>query len=260
MHIAKTTPLDNSILQSISRNDGRRLLARHDPPLANSILQSLPRKDGQRLFARHDHVDLTYGDVLCEPGKPLLHVYFPNDGIISLLTPVEQHSNVEVGMVGNEGMAGLALLLGVDVSPVKMLVQGDGTALRIKANAFRLEVKRNPTLLRELNLYLYRFMVQVAQTAGCNRFHETDQRLARWLLMTHDRVRADEFQLTHEFLAQMLGTRRAGITLAAGMLQKKNLIHYSRGRIIVVDRKGLERAACKCYRAVNLMSKHANGR
>lgn len=227
------------------------------PPVSNSVLCALPRKDSQRLRARHEQVNLAYGDILCEPGKPLRHVYFPNSGIISLLTPVDGHASVEVGLVGREGMAGMALFLGVGVSPVRMLVQGSGTALRIQAAAFHREIRRIPLLQRALNRYLYGFMAQVGQTAGCNRYHQIGARLARWLLMTHDRVEANEFQLTHEFLAHMLGVRRTGVTLAARVLQKKKLIRYSRGKITVLDRKGLERAACGCYRAVNDISRHA---
>lgn len=226
-------------------------------PVTNSVLRALSRKDGQRLLVRHEQVKLKYGDILCEPGKPLRYVYFPSSGIISLLTPVDGHSSVEVGLVGREGMAGMALFLGVGVSPVRMLVQGSGSALRIKAAAFDRELKRNPLLRRALNRYLYGFMAQVGQTAGCNRFHQIGARLARWLLMTHDRADANEFQLTQEFLAQMLGVRRAGVTLAARVLQKKKLIRYSRGKLAILDRKGLERVACGCYRVVNDLCEYA---
>ncbi len=226
-------------------------------PATNSVLRALSRKDGQRLLASNKQVKLKYGDILCEPGKKLRHVYFPNSGIISLLTPVEGHASVEVGLVGRDGMAGMALFLGVGVSPVRMLVQGSGTALRIQAAAFDHELKRNPRLRRALNRYLYGFMAQVGQTAGCNRFHEIGPRLARWLLMTRDRVDSNEFQLTQEFLAHMLGVRRVGVTLAARVLQKKKLIRYSRGKLAILNRKGLERIACGCYRAVNDLSEYA---
>ena len=223
-------------------------------PATNSILRALSRKDGQRLVVHNKQVNLKYGDILSEPGKKLHYVYFPNSGIISLLTPVAGHASVEVGLVGREGMAGMALFLGVGVSPVRMLVQGAGTAMRIEAVAFGQELKRNPLLRDALNRYLYEFMVQVGQTAGCNRFHQIGERLARWLLMTHDRIDSDEFLLTQEFLAHMLGVRRAGVTLAARDLQKKKLIRYSRGNLTIINRKGLERAACGCYRAVNKLS------
>ena len=223
-------------------------------PATNRILRALSRKDGLRLFVNNEQVKLKYGDILSEPGKKLRYVYFPNSGIISLLTPVAGHASVEVGLVGREGMAGMALFLGVGVSPVRMLVQGSGTAMRIKAASLGHELKRNPLLRDALNRYLYEFMVQVGQTTGCNRFHQIGERLARWLLMTHDRVDSNEFQLTQEFLAHMLGVRRAGVTLAARVLQKKKLIRYSRGKLAILNRKGLERAACGCYRAVNKLS------
>lgn len=172
-----------------------------------------------------------------------------------MLTPADGHASVEVG---REGMAGMALYLGVGVSPVRMLVQGSGTALRIKAAAFRLEITRNPLLQRGLYRYLYGFMAQVAQTAGCNRFHRTGERLARWLLMTHDRVKSNEFQLPQEFLVHMLGVRRSSVTLAARVLQKKMLIRYNRGKITILNRQGLERASCGCYRAVNDIFEYAS--
>ncbi|MDO8704569.1 MAG: Crp/Fnr family transcriptional regulator [Sulfuricaulis sp.] len=203
------------------------------------------------MLAHSEQVNLTYGDVLGEPGKPIRYVYFPNNGVISLLTLLDGHESVEVGLVGREGMAGIGLFLGIDVSPVQMLVQGSGTATRMKAASFRNEIERNPVLQRELNRYFYAFMAQVAQTAARNRQHLLAKRLARWLLMTHDRVQSDEFRLTQEFLAHMLGVRRVGVSGAARLLQEKKLISYRRGNMIILDRKGLERASCRCYRGVN---------
>jgi CRP-like cAMP-binding protein len=220
-------------------------------PVANSVLRALSRKEYQHMLALCEQVSLTYGDILSEPGDQIRHVYFPNNGLISLLTQVDGHASVEVGMVGSEGMAGMPLVLGINVSPVRALVQGSGTATRMKAASFRDELKRNPVLQRELNHYLYAFMAQVAQTAACNRHHLLGERLARWLLMTHDRVQSNEFHLTQEFLAHMLGVRRVGVTKAATLLQEKKLIRYSRGNINILDRKGLERASCRCYGAVN---------
>lgn len=219
--------------------------------VANSVLQALSPKENRRLLAHSEEAELTYGDILCDPGKPIRHVYFPNSGIISLLTPLDGHESVEVGLVGSEGMAGMGLFLGSSISPVQMLVQGSGTATRIKAASFRNEIKRNPALQRELSRYLYAFMAQVAQTAACNRHHQLGQRLARWLLMTHDRVRSNEFHLTQEFLGHMLGVRRVGVTKAAGLLQEKKIISYRRGNITILDRKGLERVSCRCYGVVN---------
>jgi CRP-like cAMP-binding protein len=217
----------------------------------NSVLRTLSSKENQRLLAHSEQTKLAYGDILCEPGKPIRHVYFPNSGIISLLTLLDGHESVEVGLVGREGMAGMGLFLGSSVSPVQMLVQGSGTATRMKATSFRNEIKRSPALHRELSHYLYIFMAQVAQTAACNRHHQLGQRLARWLLMTHDRAQSNEFHLTQAFLAHMLGVRRVGVTEAAGLLQEKKLISYRRGNITILDRKGLERASCRCYGAVN---------
>jgi CRP-like cAMP-binding protein len=225
-------------------------ISRYAPP-TNSVLQALPRGNAKRLLARCKQVDLAYGDILCEPGARIRHVYFPNNGIISLLTPLDGHASVEVGLVGKDGMAGMGVFLGASVSPVRLLVQGAGTATRMEAARFRDELKRNPVLQRELNHYLYVFMAQVAQTAACNRHHLLDSRLARWLLMTHDRLQSDEFLLTQEFLAHMLGVRRVGVNRAAKLLQTKGLIRYRRGRITVLDRRGLERASCRCYQAVN---------
>ncbi|MHB8623742.1 MAG: Crp/Fnr family transcriptional regulator [Sulfuricaulis sp.] len=217
----------------------------------NYILQALPARELQRILAYGEEINIAYGNVLCDAGKQIRHAYFPNAGIISLLTPLDGHATVEVGLVGNEGMAGIGLFLGSNVSPVNMLVQGSGTAIRIKAAFFQNNLKRSSVLHRELGHFLYAFMAQVAQTAACNRHHLLGQRLARWLLMTQDRMQSNEFQLTQEFLAHMLGVRRVGVTEAAGLLQNKNLISYSRGRITILNRKGLERASCRCYRDVN---------
>jgi CRP-like cAMP-binding protein len=213
----------------------------------NSVLGALSPKENRRLLARGEQVNLTHGDVLCEPGRPVQHVYFPNDAIISLLTPVDGHASVEIGLVGREGMAGMGLFLGIGVSPVLMLVQGSGTATRMKAASFCTEIKRNPMLQRELSHYLHAFMAQAAQTSACSRHHLLGARLARRLLMTLDRVQSNKFYLTHKYLARMLGVRRVGVTKAATLLQNKKLIHYSRGHITVLDRKGLERASCRCY-------------
>lgn len=220
-------------------------------PAANSVLRSLSPQISQRLLAQCRPVDLTYGQVLAEFGDRIKHVYFVNSGVVSLLAPVDGYANVEVGLIGREGMTGISLLLGVDVSPVRVLVQGTGSAMRMEAAAFRTAIKRDATLTRSLNHYLYTFIAQVAQTAACNRHHALSARLARWLLMTHDRMGTDEFYLTQAFLAHMLGVRRVGVSKAAGLLQKKKLIRYSRGHITVRDRRGLERAACRCYDAVN---------
>jgi CRP-like cAMP-binding protein len=156
-----------------------------------------------------------------------------------------------MGLIGNEGMLGATVILGVNVAPLRAVVQGAGTALRINTVDFRLILGEGKALPRTINRYLYVMLAQLSQTAACNHFHEIEPRLARWLLMTHDRAHADHFHLTHEFLADMLGVRRSGITVAAGALQAKNLIGYTRGEISILDRTGLEAAACECYEVVN---------
>jgi len=156
-----------------------------------------------------------------------------------------------MGLIGNEGMLGASLMLGVNFAPLRALVQGNGSALRISTAEFQRDLAECPSLHRVLNRYLYVTMAQLSQTAACNHFHEIEPRLARWLLMTHDRAHSNHFHLTHEFLADMLGVRRSGITVAAGALQGKNLIGYTRGEISILDRSGLEAAACECYQAVN---------
>ena len=222
-------------------------------PIANSLLAALPGNDYRRMLAGLEPVTLTYGQVLYEPGAQIRHVYFPNDALISLLTIVEGHLALEVGLVGREGMLGIPLVLGIKVSPVRALVQGSGTAMRMSTARFHKEFRQSMPLQSELYRYTYLLMAQVTQTAACNRFHVVEARLARWLLMTSDRVRSSQFHLTHEFLGHMLGVRRVGVTKSASALQQRKLIRYTRGNITILDQRGLERAACKCYQIVKDM-------
>ena len=216
---------------------------------SNHLIDLLPRKDRSRFLTACEHVDLSLAEVLCEPGKPTKYVYFPTEGFISLIAIVKGSPGVEVGMVGREGMLGVQLALGVATAPLHALVQGAGTAWRIGTKAFKAELAASPALQNELHRYLYVLMAQLAESAACVRFHQIGPRLARWLLMSQDRSRASSFDVTQEFLAYMLGVRRVGITAAAGALQKSGLISYSRGKLTVLNRKGLENAACGCYAA-----------
>lgn len=213
----------------------------------NHLIEQLPRKERLRLLALCEPVQLVLAEVLCEPGTPALHVYFPTESFISLVAQIDGTPALEVGMVGCEGMLGAHVALGVVTAPLHALVQGAGAAWRIATPAFRAELARSAPLQRGLNRYLYVLMSQLAASAACLRFHQIGPRLARWLLMTQDRAHADRFHVTHEFLSYMLGVRRVGITAAAGVLQRGGLIEYHRGELTVLDRPGLEAAACGCF-------------
>jgi len=222
-------------------------------PVANSLLAALPRKDYQHLIDDLEQVVLTYGEVLYEPGVRMKYVYFPNNSVVSPLTLVDQHQPLGVGLVGREGMVGIPLALEIRISPVRALVQGSGTAMRMKATPFLKELRQSQALQRELHRYTYTLMVQITQTATCHRFHDVEARLARWLLMTQDRTQASPFRLTQEFLSHLLGVLRPAVNRAARKLQQNKLISYSHGNITILDRKGLQAAACSCYEIVNDM-------
>jgi CRP-like cAMP-binding protein len=213
----------------------------------NHLIELLPRKERLRLLALCEPIELAFADVLCEPGEKTRYVYFPVDGFISLLTQIGGKPALEVGMVGREGMLGVQLAMGVRVAPLHALVQGSGSAWRVGASAFKRELAQSAALRNELTRYAYVLMKQLAASAACLRFHEIGPRLARWLLMSHDRAHSDSFHVTHEFLAYMLGVRRVGVTRAAADLQRAHHIEYHRGALTVLDRAGLEVAACSCY-------------
>ena len=214
----------------------------------NLVLAALPRSVYLELLPQLAPVTLVFGDVLFELGDSIDHVYFPSACLVSLLAVVESHRALEVGMVGREGMVGLPLALGVERAPLKALVQGGGTAMQMSGPDFVGALEQHPALRRGVNVCINALMGQVATTAACNRFHAIDARLARWLLMTRDRLASGQFPLTHEFLAGMLGVRREGVTEAALAFQQRGLIEYARGKLVILDHPRLEAAACSCYR------------
>ena len=213
----------------------------------NVLLSALSDADYSLLVEGAVDVKLTLNTVLYEANGPITHVYFLSRGVGSIIAPVGDGASVEVGTVGNEGFVGLPLLFGVDREPAKAIIQVADGGTRISAVAFQKAIAESAALRALLLRYAQCYMSQVSQSSACNRAHSIEERCARWLLMTHDRVGADEFPLTHEFLSYMLGVRRAGVTVAAGMLQKAGLIEYKHGHIKVVDREGLEAASCACY-------------
>lgn len=227
--------------------------------VTNSVLASIPAKEYKRMRAQLESVHMKFGQVIYKPDQAIKYVYFPVNCLISLLTTVDKRRSLEVGMVGNEGMAGMPFILGVGVSGVRAIVQGEGNALRMGSAPFRIEFDRNPPLQEALFRYTYALIAQISQTAACNRFHEADARLSRWLLMTRDRVGSDEFLLTHEFLAHMLGLRREGVTQAARALKQLELINYARGKIQILDVRGLKKSSCSCYQTVKTVFDRVQG-
>jgi CRP-like cAMP-binding protein len=226
------------------------MLAAKHVSVPNHLLAALPRKDYRELLPFLEPIKLDFQEVLYEPRTRIRHVYFPIDCFVSMLTTVDTDRAAEVGLIGSEGMVGLPVALGAAVSPFRAVVQGGGTAMRMKVADFRRGFSKSDALRRELLLFTHLLMIQIAQTAACNRFHVVEQRMARWLLMTRDRVHSNEFRITHEFLSLMLGVRRSGITVAACRLQKRRLIGYRRGTVTILNQRGLEAAACGCYKTV----------
>jgi CRP-like cAMP-binding protein len=214
---------------------------------ANRLLATLPKKVFQQMFSKLERVALIFAENIYNPSDIIHHVYFPESGIISLLSAVEENSTLEVGIVGNEGMVGLPVFLGVKTSNNRAIVQGSGFALKMAVVDFLDECKHSNELSVILQRFTHSLITQISQSAVCNRYHEIEPRLARWLLMTHDRMKADEFQITQEFLSNMLGVRREAVNKAASHFQQQQFISYSRGNLSILNRTGLESAACRCY-------------
>ena len=220
------------------------------PPIRNRLLAALPGKEYKRLLPHLESVPLPFMEVLHEGGETITHVYFPDDGLISLLVVMGDGTVREIGVIGNEGMLGAPVALGVKTTTNRALVQLPGSALRMKAGALREELGRGGALPHVLRRYAHGLFTQVSQSAACVSSHALDKRLSRWLLMTHDHAPGDEFEMKHEFMAMMLGVARPVMTRAAGRLQNKKMIRYTRGRVTVLDRERLEATACECYGVV----------
>ena len=219
-------------------------------PFANRLLGALPADDSRKLGTHLEVLDMEIRHSVSEPDQPSKFVYFPLSGVISVHTRMGEGIAVEIATIGREGMSGLEIFLGGDHTPASVFCQVPGRAARIGADTFRQVVRDSVPLSALLLRYTQARLTQLSQSVVCNRIHSIEQRCARWLLMTHDGVPGDRFGLTQEFLAEMLGVRRAGVSVAAGILQRDGFIRYSRGRVEVVDRAGLESAACECYGVV----------
>ena len=217
------------------------------PLITNHLLNLLSDTDRRNLLQYCEVVELQFADILCEAHQRYRFLYFPLSGFISLLAKLEGHKPLELGLIGNEGMLGATLALGVNFTPMQAMVQGKGTAWRITMADLRQFLLQCPHLQHILQQYLFVQLTQLARSAACAHFHQLGPRLARWLLMSHDRAHSSSFYLTHKFLADMLGVRRSGITIAAGMMQDKQAISYRRGLITILNREALQSMACECY-------------
>ena len=216
----------------------------------NRLLAALPRAEYDRLRPHLEKVPLPLKDILHEANGPIPHVFFPLNAVVSLVIVMDGGFSLEVGIIGNEGMVGTPVFLGSQSSPTRAISQVPGEALRLETKVFQEEIKRGGALYGLVQRFTQAMINQISQSTVCNHRHSVEKRMCRWLLMSHDRVGTDEFPLTHEFLAQMLGVRRPTVTAAAGILQKAGLISYHRGWVTVLDRKGLEAASCECYEVV----------
>lgn len=218
--------------------------------IGNQLLAALPADVLERIEPDLERVDLDLGHVIYEANDSLSHVYFPTTAIVSLLYTMENGTSAEIGIVGRDGVVGIAVFMGGDTTPNRAVVQSAGEAFRLALNPFRQEFRRIGVMHRLLLLYTQALITQMSQTAVCNRLHSVEQQLCRWLLLSFDRLESDELIMTQELIANMLGVRREGVSVAAHCLQNAGLIRYKRGRIKIVDRTGLESRVCECYRVV----------
>ncbi|MEO7658537.1 MAG: Crp/Fnr family transcriptional regulator [Pyrinomonadaceae bacterium] len=228
--------------------------------MKNYLLASLPKVEFERVLSKLEPSPLKLGKVLYESGSRMDYVYFPTTSIVSLLYVMENGSTAEIGVVGNDGIVGIALFMGGDTTPNRAVVQAAGEAFKMKAKDLKAEFVLGGVFQQMLLRYTQALMTQIAQTAVCNRLHSVEEQLCRWLLLSHDRLQSDELVMTHDLISNMLGVRREGITLAALKLAKQNLITNVRGTITVNDRQGLERAVCECYKVVSLEYNRLLGR
>lgn len=214
---------------------------------SNTLLAGLPRREREQFLALCEPFEMEFGTVLCEVEMPYRHACFPTSGLISLVSGLHEHNPLEMALIGQEGMLGATLLLGIRAVPIRAMVHVPGAALRITVANLQQQMRDVPALRRILSRYLYLRLVELSLVGGCVRYHRVEQRLARTLLLAHDRARDESFYLTHGYLADMLGVRRSSITIAASDLQDRKLIRYTRGKITVLDRPGLEAMSCECY-------------
>jgi CRP-like cAMP-binding protein len=228
--------------------------------LKNYLLASLPKVEFERVLSKLELVPFELGKVLYESGDRMDHAYFPTTAIVSLLYVMENGSTAEIGVVGNDGIVGIALFMGGDTTPNRAIVQAAGEAFRMKAEDLKAEFAIGGVFQRMLLRFTQALMTQISQTAVCNRLHSVEEQLCRWLLLSHDRLKSDKLVMTHDLISNMLGVRREGITLAAQKLAKQNLITNVRGTITVDDRQGLERAVCECYKVVSVEYNRLLGR
>jgi CRP-like cAMP-binding protein len=242
-----------------AKSDGQSPPVVDGQPVKNEILLSLSARERDLIFPQLTYMDLRTHSVLHEPGEPIKFGYFLNNGLASVLTVLTEGKSVEVGLTGKEGFVGLPLIVGFSTSPNRTVIQIEATGFRINAKNLVQVMRQSPGLENRLQRYVQILGMQGTQVAACNRLHEVDERLARWLLMCQDRIDSNFVPLTQEFLAHMLGTRRASVTVAAGILQKAGLITYQRGHVNIVDRVQLETASCECYEMMQQQSRKWRG-